>query len=416
MAELLADPGSPSGASAAAAVGFVRLLRHGGLRVATGHAVVFAEALIAVNARKTDDLYWAARATLCHRPEDRERFDECFRAWFGQRGARVVSHPEESLEAVLAFDAPIPEDDAAVDGSDREDTDAPVLAVRFSNTETLRERDFAIYSRADHLEARRALSELRVVGESRRSRRLVQTRARRRPDVRRTVRAAMRTHGEPLARLSRTPSTRARRLVLLCDVSGSMEPYSRVIVRFVHSAVVARTQVEAFALGTRLTRITRELANRDPDAAIASAARRVADWSGGTRLGETLRTFNDSWGVRGMARGAVVVIISDGWDRGEPEMLAAQMERLHRVAHRVVWVNPLKASPGYAPIAAGMAAALPFVDDFVAGHSLASLSELVDVIAQSAGSGGVHRPFGRVAGSIAPGAQVRRAVATEGAS
>ena len=165
-----------------------------------------------------------------------------------------------------------------------------------------------------------------------------------------------------------------------------MEPYSRVIVRFVHSAVVARSQVEAFALGTRLTRITRELANRDPDAAIASAQRRVADWSGGTRLGATLRTFNDTWGVRGMARGAVIVIISDGWDRGEPEVLAAQMERLHRVAHRVVWVNPLKASPGYSPIAVGMAAALPFIDDFVAGHSLASLSELVDVIGASTGN------------------------------
>ena len=130
----------------------------------------------------------------------------------------------------------------------------------------------------------------------------------------------MRTEGEPIRRAYRAPSQRSRRLVLLCDVSGSMEPYSRVIVRFLHSAVVARTQVEAFALGTRLTRITRELANRDPDAAIAAAAERVTDWSGGTRLGSALRTFNDTWGMRGMARGAVIVIISDGWDRGEPEV------------------------------------------------------------------------------------------------
>ena len=402
--------------SVAAAVGFVRLLRRAGLRVATGHAMVFADALVAINAHETSDVYWVARATLCHRPDDRERFDECFRAWFGQLGADGLSRPEESPEAVLAFDAPMPEDEADATTPDGEDTDTPVLAVRFSNTETLRERDFASYSRADHLEARRVLADLRIVGESRRSRRLVQTRARRRPDVRRTVRAAMRTHGEPLARPSRTPSARVRRLVLLCDVSGSMEPYSRVIVRFLHSAVVARTQVEAFALGTRLTRITRELANRDPDVAIAGAARRVADWSGGTRLGETLRTFNDGWGVRGMARGAVVVIISDGWDRGEPEVLATQMQRLHRAAHRVVWVNPLMASPGYAPLAAGMAAALPFVDDFVAGHSLASLSELVNVISTSAGSGGVGRPGGRVAGSIIRGAPVRRAVAAEAGS
>ena len=144
--------------------------------------------------------------------------------------------------------------------------------------------------------------------------------------------------------------------------------------------LVARTQVEAFALGTRLTRITRELANRDPDAAIRAAAKRVADWSGGTRLGEAFRTFNDTWGTRGMARGAVVVIISDGWDRGEPEVLAEQMQRLARVAHRVIWVNPLKASPGFAPLAAGMAAALPYVDDFIEGHSLASLADLVAVI------------------------------------
>ncbi len=156
-----------------------------------------------------------------------------------------------------------------------------------------------------------------------------------------------------------------------------MEPYARVIIQFLHSAVVARRHVEAFALGTRLTRMTRELMNRDPDAAITGAARRVTDWSGGTRLGETLRAFNDEWGVRGMARGAVVVVISDGWDRGEPQVLAEQMQRLARVAHRVVWVNPLKASPGFAPLAAGMAAALPYVDEFVEGHSLASLSDLV---------------------------------------
>ena len=382
MPDVLAGPGEV----AAASVGFVRLLRRAGLRVATGHALVFADAVVALGGTNADDVYWAGRATLCHRPEDQERFDACFRVWFGPLATGVRSESDDSLGAIIAFDAPMP-DDGAVDAPDGADGDVPMLMVRFSRAETLRHRDFGAYSRADHDEAQRVLADLRVVGEARRSRRLRQTRARRRPDVRRTVRAAMRTQGEPLARPSRTPSTRARRLVLLCDVSGSMEPYSRVIVRFVHSAVVARTQVEAFALGTRLTRITRELANRDPDAAIAGAARRVADWSGGTRLGETLRTFNDTWGVRGMARGAVVLIISDGWDRGEPEALADQMARLHRVAHRVVWVNPLKASPGYAPIAAGMAAALPFVDDFVAGHSLASLSELVDVIAQRTSHG-----------------------------
>jgi uncharacterized protein with von Willebrand factor type A (vWA) domain len=161
-----------------------------------------------------------------------------------------------------------------------------------------------------------------------------------------------------------------------------MEPYARALVRFLHTAVVGRGRVEAFALGTRLTRITRELSSRDPDEALAAAARRVQDWSGGTRLGEGLREFNDRWGVRGMARGAVVVILSDGWDRGEPEVLAEQMARLGRVAYRVVWVNPLKATPEYAPLARGMAAALPYVDEFVEGHSVAALENLVDVISR----------------------------------
>jgi uncharacterized protein with von Willebrand factor type A (vWA) domain len=198
--------------------------------------------------------------------------------------------------------------------------------------------------------------------------------------VRRTVRRALRAGGEPVSRAFREPARRPRRLVLLCDVSGSMEPYARALVRFLHAAVVGGVKVEAFALGTRLTRITRELSSRDPDAAIAAAARRVLDWSGGTRLGDGLRAFNDQWGVPGMARGSVVVILSDGWDRGDPAVLSEQMARLHRIAHRVVWVNPLKATPGYAPLAQGMAAALPYVDEFVEGHSLASLETLAKVV------------------------------------
>jgi hypothetical protein len=170
--------------------------------------------------------------------------------------------------------------------------------------------------------------------------------------------------------------------VLLVDVSGSMEEYARGFLRFAHAAISARPKglVEVFVLGTRLTRITRALSWRDPDVALAEAARSVTDWFGGTRLGDGLKAFNDEWGVRGMARGAVVVVLSDGWDRGDPASLAAEMQRLRRVAHRIVWVNPLKASPGYAPVVRGMAAALPFLDAFVDGHSLGSLENLVDVI------------------------------------
>ena len=162
-----------------------------------------------------------------------------------------------------------------------------------------------------------------------------------------------------------------------------MEPYARALLRFVHAAVVGRQKVEVFTLGTRLTRVTRELSSRDPDRALASAAHSVQDWSGGTRLGDGLRAFNDAWGVRGMARGATVVIMSDGWDRGLPEVLTEQMARLHRVAYQTVWVNPLKFTPGYAPLARGMAAALPYVDDFIEGHSVDAMAELARVISKS---------------------------------
>jgi uncharacterized protein with von Willebrand factor type A (vWA) domain len=227
------------------------------------------------------------------------------------------------------------------------------------------------------------MADLRLAGALRPSRRRRRARrARGAPDVRRTVRASLRHGGEPIRRAFAAPSDRPRRLVLLLDVSGSMEPYARAFVRFLHAAVTSRANVEAFALGTRLTRVTRELSSHDPDAAVRSAAARVVDWSGGTRLGEGLRDFNDGWGVRGMARGAVVVVLSDGWDRGDAALLAEQMQRLRRVAHRIVWVNPLKASPGYAPLAQGMAAALPYVDEFVEGHSLAALEQVAEAISR----------------------------------
>jgi uncharacterized protein with von Willebrand factor type A (vWA) domain len=193
----------------------------------------------------------------------------------------------------------------------------------------------------------------------------------------------MRTAGVPIRRSWRSPVERPRRLVLLLDVSGSMEPYARGLARFAHAAVMSRRsgRVEVFTIGTRLTRITRELTRRDPDTALTRAAHSVRDWSGGTRLGVSLQEFNDAWGVRGLARGAIVVICSDGWDRGDPALIGAEMRRLARVARRVVWVNPLKASPGYAPLARGMAAALPYVDQFVEGHAVSSLERLAEIIA-----------------------------------
>lgn len=364
------------------AVAFARTLRAGGLDVPAGSTVVFARALAAVGLADRDGVYWAGRATLVRRPEDVDEYERCFAAWF-DGPERAASDPvaRPPAEMVVAYD--VPPDEPVGAAPDPLARDVPVVQVRYSRAEVLRHRDFAAYSPAEHAEARQLIADLRVVGALRRSRRTRPSRRTRgRPDLRRTVRRSLRTGGEPVRRAFTEPSLRPRRLVFLCDVSGSMEPYARAVVRFLHTVVIARGRVEAFALGTRLTRMTRELSSRDPDVALAAAAERVVDWSGGTRLGEGLRAFNDEWGIRGLARGATVVIISDGWERGDADLLGEQMARLSRVAHRVVWVNPLKASPGYAPLAAGMAAALPYVDEFVEGHSLASLEELALVLAE----------------------------------
>jgi uncharacterized protein with von Willebrand factor type A (vWA) domain len=315
---------------------------------------------------------------LIRRPEDVAVYDRAFRVfWDDVAAPDLIAEEPEPLKITLAVDEggddTFPEQAAP--------SDEKTIELRFSATEVLRQKDFADYDDDELAEAHRLMGRLRFVGSPRRSLRLERASRRTpRPDIRRTVRAALRTEGEPMRRHFRAPATRFRRLVLLLDVSGSMEPYARALLRFVQAAVAGRRRVEAFALGTRLTRLTRELGSRDPDRALRQAAHRVLDWSGGTRLGDGLRQFNDEWGVRGMARGAVVVILSDGWDRGDPEALSREMQRLGRVAHRIIWVNPLKVTPGYAPLARGMSAALPYVDRFVEGHSLAALDRLAEIL------------------------------------
>ncbi len=357
---------------------FARVLRGAGLDVPVGSTITFAEALAAVGLDRRDDVYWAGRVTLLRAPEDGDLYDRAFDAFWDGR-LEVTAPPATSPPLTLAFDA---ERDEANAESDTNQS-GPTMQVRYSRAEVLRHRDFAAYTHAELAEARRLMTDLRLAGALRRSRRRRPTnRERGRPDLRRTVRRSLRSGGEPIDRAFSAPARRPRRIILLCDVSGSMEAYSRALLRFVQAAVVGRGRVEAFALGTRLTRITRELSSRDPDAALAAAADRVLDWSGGTRLGDGLREFNDRWGVRGMARGAVVVVLSDGWDRGDPEVLGEEMARLARVTHRIVWVNPLKATPEYAPLARGMAAALPHIDEFIAGHSMAALEELATVMSR----------------------------------
>ena len=383
------------------AVGFASALRRAGLEVSLTSALFYAEALSVCDVASRPSLYWAGRAALVHRIEDVDVYDAVFGAFWLGEPLGVSPMAAASVPVVLQVD------DA--DGSDEHGEESPgdgeTITLRYSATETLTTKDFADYTDSELEEARRLMERLRFSGPTRPSRRPEPSRScRGRLDVRRTVRAAMRSGGEPMRMHRRMSGRRPRRLVMLLDVSGSMERYARALLRLVHAAVAGRSRVEAFALGTRLTRLTRELSSRDPDRAMRAASAAVPDWSGGTRLGAGLRAFNDEWGCRGMARGAVVVILSDGWDRGDPAEMSEQMQRLGRVANRVVWVNPLKASPGYAPLARGMAAALPYVDDFVEGHNLESLERLAELVLTDTPRASRLRDGSRAAGTVLAGA------------
>ena len=358
------------------AVAFSRVLRGVGMAAPVDSVATFVQALDRLGVGHREGVYWAGRSTLVRRPEDFDTFDRAFAVFWDQRHVDTVEEIVDAVRIAIATDADDDNGNDEADGTGDNDADL-TLTLRFSAAEALREKDFADYDDDELQLARELMGRLRLAGPRRRSLRLRSARrADHVPDLRRTVRASLRSGGEPLRRYWKEPDDKLRRLVLLLDISGSMEPYSRAFLNFVHAAVAGRRRVEAFTFGTRLTRLTKELSTRDPDQALDRASRQVSDWSGGTRLGECLREFNDAWGVRGLARGAIVVILSDGWDRGQPELLSAQMQRLHRASFRTIWVNPLKVTPGYAPLAKGMAAALPHVDEFVEGHSIAALDAL----------------------------------------
>lgn len=355
---------------------FVDALRQVGLGVPLGATINFAHALTAVGMQDASKVYWAGRSTLIWKPEDVDRFDQAFEAfWLGRHGG---PSPLVTAPVTSSADAAAPEDSAS--GADQ-GPDGTSDLLCYSRLEVLRNKDFAACSPDELDELFRLMRDMRVDLDEHRSRRWRSSnRLHGSLDLRRTVRDAVARDGEVVRRRYRQKATRPRRLVLLCDISGSMEIYARFLLRFMHVAVAGSRHVEAFALGTRLTRLTRHLTTLDPDGALAAAGAAVPDWSGGTRLGEGVRAFNDGYGARGLARGATVVILSDGWDRGDPAQLAAEMARLGRISRRTIWVNPLKATPEYAPLARGMAAALPYVDEFVEGHSLASLASLASLI------------------------------------
>ena len=364
--------------SAEIAVAFCRILRGAGLEVPISKVTTFVEALGRVGLEEKLPVYWAARCTLLSNPGEVDALNRAFEVFWERKALSRLEIAVPSVSVSLATDAG--EDDSEING-DNDGNAGPIIQLRYSPVETLREKDFAECTAAELNELRKLMGSLRLGSTTRASRRRVRSKHQTQiPDMRRTIRRAVSLGGEPIERKFLRRDRRPRRLILLVDVSGSMEPYARALIRFAHATVVGRTRVEAFAIGTRLTRVTRELSSLDPDAALDAASDAVSDWSGGTRLGSTIRDFNDQWGIRGMARGAIVVILSDGWDRGDPQILSEQMERLHRVSFRQIWVNPLKHTPGYAPLAKGMAAALPHTDQFIEGHSFESLERLAEAV------------------------------------
>jgi uncharacterized protein with von Willebrand factor type A (vWA) domain len=353
-------------------------LRARGARIGVGEVLAAHRALAAVDPASREDAYHALRAALCSSHADAEAFPAAWAAVFGPAGT-PARDPLEDLGQIVK--AVLPRIGVPPSGDEARDERAlePVPAA-WSEEELLLTKDFAEYTDAERAVARRLLARIARRGPQRLSRRTHATRRRREVhDLRATVRASLRHGGELVERRWREPGETPRRLVLICDVSGSMAPYARVLLQYMQACVAARARVEAFAFGTRLTRITRELAGRDPDRALARATAASEDWSGGTRIGAALAELNREHGRR-IGRGAVVVVLSDGWDRGEPDELAVEMARLRRCAHRVIWLNPLAADPRYEPLTRGMRAALPHVDRLLPGNSLASLEQLAELM------------------------------------
>jgi uncharacterized protein with von Willebrand factor type A (vWA) domain len=373
-----------------------RDLRAKGLPVGTGRILTFVRGVAAIGLTDRTSLYWTARSTMVASRADLDTFDATFEAWF--RSLRLDEGDDLSFE----FDLP-PDPEALEPGEGalpdvegvstastwhHADEDAepaegedPALRLVASAVEILRSKSFAYLNEEERQRVAKLIRELRVHVPIERTRRMRSSNKGTKLDVRRTLRRSLRTQGEPFDRAWRARRTRTRPLVLILDVSGSMAPYSRALLQFGYAAMAAGRRVEVFCFGTRLTRVTRVLRTKDPDRAMHEIGRIVADWEGGTRIGESLKSLLDGWSQRAALRGAVVVLCSDGLERGDPELLRAQMARLRRLAYRVVWANPLKGSPRYEPLARGMAAALPSVDVFLSGHNLESLEALADALA-----------------------------------
>ncbi|MGH3280716.1 MAG: vWA domain-containing protein [Trebonia sp.] len=363
-------------------IGFARELRPAGIKVGTGDVLTYLSSMSPLDPTDLVDLYWAGRATLLSRREDTPAYDRVFRSYFLGEDAparsRLTLRPQSVNEAAALV---MPGTEPGQEGSGE---DRPSLGWMASDVDALKHRSFTVCT-AEELAALRAIMRRIRLAPPRRRTRRTRTRPAARgtaPDLRTTIRASMRMHGEPPGRLFfYERKTKLRPLILILDVSGSMSDYSRHLLQFAHTARHAAAKVEVFVFGTRLTRITRELTPQKVDAALDEAARSVLDWDGGTRIGQSLDTFLRTWGRNGLCRGGVVVICSDGLDRGDPEVLAAAMERLRRLCHRVVWLNPHKGDdPDFRPSTLGMMVAAPHIDLLLSGHDLASLEELAELL------------------------------------
>jgi hypothetical protein len=362
-------------------VGFGRVLRSAGMEVGPGRLQDALRGLEVVGLARRDDVYHTLRATLVARREELDAFDAAFVSYWER--AAGAPPPETGVEVPRLDPSATPpalgrEADGA--GDERGEESTSVLAA--SPDERLRQRDFADMTVAELRRLRRLMERLPDSTPRRRSRRLRASPSGGVLDARRTLQRAIRTQGLPLDPAFRRRKQVPRKLVFLCDVSGSMEPYARAIVMFLQAVTVTGRSVEAFAFGTQVTRLTPHLKKLDPVRSLARAGGLMPDWGGGTRIGESLRRYNDVWGRRGLTRGAVVVIVSDGWERGDLALLDAELARISRQAHRLVWVNPLKGHQGFAPLAGGMRVALRHADVFVEGHNLVALEALADVLSE----------------------------------
>lgn len=360
-------------------VSFGRELRVEGMPVGSGELLTYCEALAVLNPGDLLDLYWAGRSTLITKQDQIPIYDRTFRRFFLDYDRSIPELLRKELKRSQIENEAVVEVPATEPGDRGRDEEEATLGLNASDIEIWRNKSFPACTEEELAALRRIMNRMKLLPPRRRTRRTRPSRSSARPDLRRTVRATMRQHGEPSELFWRERKKKLRPLVLILDVSGSMAEYSRNLLQFAYSARRASSRVEVFCFGTRLTRVTPALTRRRPDEALDHAAKSVFDWEGGTRIGESIATFVKQWGRRGMSRGAIVVICSDGLDRGDPGVLEDAMESLSLLSHKVVWVNPhIGDERTYRPVTLGMMVADPYVDLFMSGRDLAGLEELAE--------------------------------------